>query len=107
MNLIKSCICCNNDLSNSEFLFKKKNASYYKCINCSLIYQDPPPAINASKELYDDYDYQSLYIKDSGFYTQIAGAYLNQINKELKKKGIALDKKKCRLLDVGCSVGLF
>jgi 2-polyprenyl-3-methyl-5-hydroxy-6-metoxy-1,4-benzoquinol methylase len=107
MNLIESCICCGSELASGRFLFQKKNAKYYRCSACGLIFQNPQPPLNSAKEIYDDFDYQNLYFNATGFYTQIAGAYLKQIHTELAKKNVVLEPAKCRLLDVGSSIGLF
>lgn len=107
MNQIKFCICCGTDVAGSTFLFQKKKANYYKCSKCGLIFQNPQPHLSSAKEIYDDFDYQNLYFNTTGYYTEIAAEYLKQIHLVLRKNGVTLEPEKCKMLDVGSSIGLF
>ncbi len=107
MNHLKSCVCCGSDLNSSIYLFQKKNAKYYKCAKCGLIFQNPQPPLNSAKEIYDDFEYQNLYFNATGFYSQIASSYLKNLQNVIKRENVVFDPGKCKLLDVGSSIGLF
>jgi 2-polyprenyl-3-methyl-5-hydroxy-6-metoxy-1,4-benzoquinol methylase len=105
LNKIKNCISCGNNLADSSFLFKKGDALYYKCKNCSLVYQNPQPIYQFTEEIYDGEHYHERYIKSEYIYFPTSKIYLQQINKALSK--INFNKNNAKLLDVGCGIGYF
>lgn len=102
---LNKCICCDTDVSNSKYLFKKGNASYFICNNCNVVFQNPQPVYELTEEIYDGEHYHERYIKSEYIYLPTSRIYLKDINKEFKRIGYY--KKNLRLMDVGCGIGYF
>jgi len=102
---LQFCECCGNPVSNSIYYFKKTNALYYRCNNCSIVFQNPQPIFEFTEEIYDGEHYHERYIKSEYIYLPTSRIYLKEINGELKDK--ILNKSEIRLLDVGCGIGYF
>lgn len=107
-NLLKNlsnCPCCDAGTEKSTFLFKKMPASYYRCNNCSLVYQNPQPVFEFTEEIYDGEHYHERYIRSEYIYLPTSRIYLENIEKDLSKSNF--NKKNATLLDIGCGIGYF
>lgn len=105
LQVLTNCPCCNAGADNSEFMFKKMTASYYRCNNCSLVYQNPQPVFEFTEEIYDGEHYHERYIRSEYIYLPTSKIYLKNIEKDLSKT--KFDKKSASLLDIGCGIGYF
>jgi len=105
------CNYCNS--SSSDLLYKipdyyldKKDIFYLlvKCSNCGLIYQNPRPTQEEIREAYPStYEAFNLDHKKSWRETKV---FLYGLEKR-SKAITSIKKKPGRLLDIGCSTGLF
>jgi len=102
---VSKCICCGTDASESKFLFKKGNASYFKCNKCNFVYQNPQPVFEFTEEIYDGEHYHERYIKSEYIYLPASRIYLEHIRKDLPQ--VCAVKSDTLILDVGCGIGYF
>lgn len=107
MREINNCICCGENISNSNFLFNKRNVKYYRCNKCNLVYQNPQPIYEMTEDIYDGLHYHERFIETEEVYLSTAKIYLDELNKELIKLKDQTNKKNINLLDIGCGIGYF
>ena len=98
---LRNCPICNkNDFS---FLFLKNGGNYVQCKNCELVYLNPCFTDKHLEIFYKNmHNMQAKIVKDESlFYRKIYSYGIKNINKFVKPKN------KKRILDLGCSSGLF
>ena len=98
---LRNCPICNkNDFS---FLFLKNGGNYVQCKNCELVYLNPCFTGKHLEIFYKNmHNMQAKIVKDESlFYRKIYSYGIKNINKFVKPKN------KKRILDLGCSSGLF
>jgi len=95
-----ACIYCKNQ--KTDFFLKSDNFSYFRCKDCGLVFLSPQLRTKnislLNKEMYGKRNKISEYFKREKYYRDVAVSIIKQI-KKYQKKG--------KLLDVGCSYGLF
>lgn len=101
---------CEKFLVGEDDLTGKKGAFLYvKCINCSLVYQNPRLTIEGIKEFYDSEYIAHRKKKNWGIMTPLYEKAMSKHDREKEKlvaKFCTLDNK-TEILDVGCAVGTF
>ena len=90
------CFLCKNDVNFIIYL-KTEGIKYVRCQNCGLIFRKNEFGKRDLKQ-YENKKYFSAYIKNYKVFIEIFTDLLNTVEK-YKKHG--------RILDIGCSIGLF
>jgi len=79
-----------------ETLFVKRNETFVRCDDCTLMLINPPPDLAASVAVYDE-DYSRAYIRKADKKLKRCSRWARRIQRRFVKSG--------RWLDVGCSAG--
>gem|GEM_PF-26292 len=85
----------------TKSVFSKENQSYARCLSCGLIYQDPLPSVEASRDFYEK-DYYAQLSDRTPF---ISKARLEIYTSALRE--CAAYRQTGRLLDIGSGYGDF
>jgi len=94
----RNCPVCNSS-SNTRIL-QKSASTYFRCNECSMVYLNPILNPEATVEYYTNLNtgQGDIVSADMGFYTEIYTLGLDSIT---------LHKKGGKILDIGCSTGVF
>jgi 2-polyprenyl-3-methyl-5-hydroxy-6-metoxy-1,4-benzoquinol methylase len=101
------CAVC--ELDDARHLLTKNALRIVQCRRCGLVYVNPRPAFDALTELYAEEDYCQGQVNAAADAkrTQQATQRLRLIERYVGKGRRAVPSQRGRLLDVGCSTGIF
>lgn len=107
-----SCNFCGNDTAKllytlSDFYLDRPALRVHlkQCLHCGLVYQDPRPTVAEIKEHYPD-DYEPYTNLDKELPTGLLGRAI-QYGLQKRVNYVTRYKQQGRLLDIGCSTGIF
>ncbi len=93
------CFVCGKE--KTKPLHLKEGASFVQCLECGLIYQDPPPAREANREFYEKHYYENFGDRSASIQQSRLSLYRSFLSNSLRYH------KKGRLLDIGSGYGDF
>jgi len=95
---IPICNICKSKIT--EFLFGKEGNDFYKCRNCGLVFIWPQPTLKQIGDIYDKFG-NEYYLKSEKKEFDLSNSFDERINM------FESYRKNNKLLDVGCSTGVF